>query len=102
MPPAIRGDRDSQHSFPFSAKLQAGIATLASAPAQATVHTSSAPASVKGQFTSPKQASQFLEAIAKTLSHRCKTIRLEVELEDATMQPVCQEWLNQYLGLSKN
>lgn len=108
LPSSIKADHGSQRSLqqshsltPGAIQLQGDTATLASTPMQTTEY-ASPQSSIKGQFTSPKQASQFLEAIAKTLSRRCKTIRLEIELDDATVQPVCQEWLNQYLSLSKN
>jgi hypothetical protein len=35
-----------------------------------------------------------LEAIAKTLGHRCKNVRIEVELEDERLQQAYQDWLN--------
>lgn len=57
---------------------------------------------VQSEFTSPKHASQLLDAIAKTLSRRCKTIRIEIELDDPALQGVCQSWLNQYVAMSKN
>lgn len=51
---------------------------------------------VRGAFVSPRRASQVLDAIANTINHRCKAIRIEIELEDGTLRDVYQEWLAQY------
>lgn len=51
---------------------------------------------VQGSFTSPRLASQVLNTIAKTLHHRCRSIRIELELEDETLRDTYQEWFNQY------
>jgi hypothetical protein len=51
---------------------------------------------VYGEFRSPRVASQILDAIAKTLHHHCKTIRIEIELDDDTLQETYQTWLNRY------
>jgi len=51
---------------------------------------------VSGEFTTPRAASHLLDAIAKTLHHRCHKIRVEIELEDPTLQAVYQQWMNQY------
>ncbi|MDX2228590.1 MAG: DUF2382 domain-containing protein [Leptolyngbyaceae cyanobacterium bins.349] len=50
---------------------------------------------VSGEFKSPKTASYVLDAIAKTLQHRCKKVRIEIELEDPKLQQAYQDWLNQ-------
>jgi hypothetical protein len=50
---------------------------------------------VSGEFTSPAVASQALEAIAKALQNRCKSVRIEIELEDGKLQQAYQEWLDQ-------
>ncbi|MGQ9872234.1 YsnF/AvaK domain-containing protein [Leptodesmis sp.] len=50
---------------------------------------------VTGEFTSPAVASQALEAIAKALQNRCKSVRIEIELEDGKLQQTYQEWLDQ-------
>lgn len=50
---------------------------------------------VSGEFKSPKTASYVLDAIAKTLQHRCKKVRIEIELEDEKLQKAYQDWLNQ-------
>jgi len=50
---------------------------------------------VSGEFKSPKTASYVLDAIAKTLRDRCKSIRIEVELDDPKLQKAYQDWLNQ-------
>lgn len=51
---------------------------------------------VQGSFTSPRLASQVLNTIAKTLHHRCRSIRIELELDDETLRDTYQEWFNQY------
>ncbi len=53
------------------------------------------PAIVSGEFKSPNTASYVLDAIAKTLQHRCKNIRIEIELDDSKLQKAYQEWLDQ-------
>ncbi|NJP11554.1 MAG: DUF2382 domain-containing protein [Leptolyngbyaceae cyanobacterium RU_5_1] len=50
---------------------------------------------VSGTFKSPKTASYVLDAIAKTLRHRCKSVRIEIELEDGKLQEAYQEWIDQ-------
>ncbi|UIE36973.1 YsnF/AvaK domain-containing protein [Leptodesmis sichuanensis] len=50
---------------------------------------------VSGEFASPAVASQALEAIAKALQNRCKSVRIEIELEDGKLQQAYQEWLDQ-------
>jgi len=50
---------------------------------------------VSGEFKSAKTASYVLDAIAKTLRHRCKNIRIEIELDDPRLQQAYQNWLNQ-------
>lgn len=50
---------------------------------------------VSGEFKSPRTASHVLDAIAKTLRHRCKNVRIEIELEDPKLQQAYQDWLNQ-------
>ena len=50
---------------------------------------------VSGEFKSPRTATYVLDAIAKTLRHRCKSVRIEVELEDGKLQEAYQEWLDQ-------
>ncbi len=117
---AHRADPKESDSMPFASKRASGypqngqllklqpeagasgsIALLESAPTKVTTIVPSQPPIVKGKFTSPKQASQLLEAIAKSLSHRCKTIRIEIELDDPVLQGVCQAWLNQYMAMPK-
>lgn len=51
---------------------------------------------VSGEFASPRVASQVLDAIAKTLHHRCRRIRIEVELEDESLRDTYQSWMDQY------
>lgn len=51
---------------------------------------------VKGEFTSPKLASQILEAIASHGDHRCRVVRVEVVLEDPEFQPGYQQWFDRY------
>jgi hypothetical protein len=50
---------------------------------------------VSGEFKSPKVAAHVLDAIAQALRHRCKSVRIEVELDDSKLQAAYQEWLNQ-------
>jgi len=50
---------------------------------------------VNGEFKSAKTASYVLDAIAKTLRHRCKNVRIEIELDDPKLQQAYQDWLNQ-------
>jgi len=50
---------------------------------------------VSGQFKSPKIANAVIDAIAKTLGHRCKSIRIEIELDDSSLIQSYQEWLDQ-------
>jgi hypothetical protein len=50
---------------------------------------------VSGEFKSPKTASYVLDAIAKTLQHRCKSVRIEIELDDPKLQKAYQDWLDQ-------
>ncbi|MDX2241269.1 MAG: YsnF/AvaK domain-containing protein [Leptolyngbyaceae cyanobacterium bins.302] len=49
---------------------------------------------VSGEFKSARTASYVLDAIAKTLRHRCKKVRIEVELDDPKLQKAYQEWLD--------
>jgi len=51
---------------------------------------------VSGEFTTPEAARQLLDAIILTPSHRCNKIRVEIELEDPSLQAVYLEWLRQY------
>lgn len=50
---------------------------------------------VSSEFKSAKTASYVLDAIAKTLRHRCKNVRIEIELDDPKLQQAYQDWLNQ-------
>jgi stress response protein YsnF len=50
---------------------------------------------VRGEFRSPRTASRLLDAIAKTLHHRCSKIRIELELDDPNLQKTYQDWFNQ-------
>lgn len=51
---------------------------------------------VRGEFTSPKVASQLLDAIAKLHHHGCQSIRIELVLKDAKLQDTYQEWFERY------
>jgi len=51
--------------------------------------------SITGEFASTKAASSVLEAIAKTLDQRCKKVRVEIEIDDPSLQQAYQEWLTQ-------
>ncbi|PZV11251.1 MAG: hypothetical protein DCF22_14940 [Leptolyngbya sp.] len=50
---------------------------------------------VSGQFKSPKVANAVMDAIAKTLGYRCKSIRIEIELDDSSLTQSYQDWLDQ-------
>lgn len=49
---------------------------------------------VTGEFTSPKTASLLLDAIANRRHHGCKKIRVEIVMEDETMQKTYQQWFD--------
>jgi hypothetical protein len=51
---------------------------------------------VRGEFTSPGAASQFLDAIAKTHRHGCEKIQVEIILSDPKLQETYANWLAQY------
>lgn len=51
---------------------------------------------VSGEFTSPRKASQLLDEIAKLLHHRCEKVRIELVLQDTTLQETYQEWFDRY------
>nr|WP_290226428.1 DUF2382 domain-containing protein [Trichocoleus desertorum] len=51
---------------------------------------------VRGEFTSPGAASQFLDAIAKTHRHGCEKIQIEIVLSDPNLQETYANWLAQY------
>lgn len=51
---------------------------------------------VRGEFTSPKVASQLLDAIAKLHHHGCQSIRVELILKDTKLQDTYQEWFEHY------
>jgi stress response protein YsnF/sporulation protein YlmC with PRC-barrel domain len=51
---------------------------------------------VRGEFTSPKVASQLLDAIAKLHHHGCQSIRIELVLRDTKLQDTYQEWFEHY------
>ncbi|HEY9861297.1 MAG TPA: DUF2382 domain-containing protein [Candidatus Obscuribacterales bacterium] len=51
---------------------------------------------VRGEFTSPSAASQFLDAIAKTHRHGCEKIQVEIVLSDPKLQETYANWLAQY------
>lgn len=51
---------------------------------------------VRGEFTSPSAASQFLDAIAKTHRHGCEKIHIEIVLSDPKLQETYADWLAQY------
>jgi uncharacterized protein (TIGR02271 family) len=55
---------------------------------------------VRAEFTSPKTASQLLDAIAKLHHHNCKSIRIELVLNDSKLQDTYQEWVQLYGGNS--
>ncbi|MBL1175860.1 DUF2382 domain-containing protein [Pantanalinema sp. GBBB05] len=57
---------------------------------------------ISGEFESPKAANYVLSAITKTLHHRCKKVRVEIELEDDTLQQSYQEWLDRCIDILKN
>ncbi len=49
---------------------------------------------VSGEFKSAKTASAVIDAIAKTLRHQCKSIRIEIELDDSSLTQSYQDWLD--------
>lgn len=49
---------------------------------------------VSGEFTSPKTASLFLNAIALQRHHGCAKVRVELVLEDGELLQTYQEWFN--------
>jgi sporulation protein YlmC with PRC-barrel domain len=53
---------------------------------------------VRGEFSSPKTASLFLNAIALERQHGCSKVRVELVLEDAELQKTYQEWFNRCSG----
>jgi uncharacterized protein (TIGR02271 family) len=55
---------------------------------------------VRAEFVSPKTASQLLDAIAKLHHHNCKSIRIELVLNDSKLQDTYQEWVQLYGGNS--
>lgn len=56
---------------------------------------------VRGEFNSPKIASLLLNAIALERRQGCKTIRVEIVVDDAERQKTYQEWIDRASG-SKN
>ena len=50
---------------------------------------------VRGEFTSPRFASQILHELGKTLPHQCKRVSIEIELEDPSLTEAYQQRLNQ-------
>ncbi|MGI0485923.1 YsnF/AvaK domain-containing protein [Pantanalinema rosaneae CENA516] len=57
---------------------------------------------ISGEFESPKAANYVLSAITKTLNHRCKKVRVEIELEDGKLQQSYQEWLDRCIDILKD
>jgi hypothetical protein len=57
---------------------------------------------ISGEFDSPKAANYVLSAITKTLNHRCKKVRVEIELEDDKLQQSYQDWLDRCIDILKN
>jgi len=51
---------------------------------------------VRGEFTSPSAASQFLDAIAKTHRHGCEKIQIEIVLSDPKLKETYADWLTHY------
>ena len=49
---------------------------------------------VSGEFKSAKTAIAVIDAIAKTLRHQCKSIRIEIELDDSSLTQSYQDWLD--------
>lgn len=54
---------------------------------------------IHGEFNSPKDASYVLGTIAKTMYHRCKRVKIEVELEDPELQASYQDWINRCMEI---
>ncbi|MBM0740521.1 DUF2382 domain-containing protein [Phormidium sp. CLA17] len=50
---------------------------------------------VSGEFKSAKTASAVIDAISKTLRQQCKSIRIEIELDDNSLVQSYQDWLDQ-------
>lgn len=48
------------------------------------------------EFTTAGAAATVLEAIAATLSSRCRTVQVEIVLEDEEAQPIYQKWFAYY------
>jgi Domain of unknown function (DUF2382) len=48
------------------------------------------------EFTTAGAAATVLEAIATTLSSRCRTVQVEIVLEDEEAQPIYQKWFDYY------
>lgn len=55
------------------------------------------PSIVRGEFTSPRFASQILYELGKTLPHQCKRVSIEIELEDASLTEAYQQRLDQFI-----
>ncbi len=53
---------------------------------------------VKGVFNSPRTASLLLDAISKQKNNGCKSVRVEIVLEDDAHQQTYQEWFNRCSG----
>ena len=53
---------------------------------------------ISGEFSSPKTASLFLNAIALQRKHGCSKVRVELVVEDAEMQKTYQEWFTRCSG----
>lgn len=51
---------------------------------------------IRGEFHSPRAASQLLDAIAKLHHHRCQSIRIELVLEDDRLADTYREWFQLY------
>jgi hypothetical protein len=51
---------------------------------------------VRGEFTSPGAASQFLDAIAKTHRHGCEKIQIQIVLSDPKLKETYTDWLTRY------
>jgi len=49
---------------------------------------------VYGEFDSPRTASDLLDAIARTPSHDCAEIRIEITLKDSKHQETYQTWFD--------
>jgi hypothetical protein len=110
--PRDRSPQPTEEISPLdSADINADISDMSNVPAQESLEVTDPPFDltvnpivsekvsekpiVSGTFKSPKVANAVIDAIAETLRHRCKSIRIEIELDDSSLTQSYQAWLDE-------